>query len=196
MARMHITGGARRGFPIIVPRGRAVRPTPAMARQALFNILGPLDGEVVLEMFAGAGTLGLEALSRGAAHALFVEASAGHVDVIARNVASLGMEDCATILRADAYGALPRIEAEGRTVDILFLDPPYEHTRSLSPGARTVVLIESLGRSPCVGGRAVLILQHPRTVAFELAPEGWTIERVRSYGSTSFTFLRRQTASA
>ncbi len=142
MAKIRITGGANRGFIIDVPAGARVRPTPSMAREAIFNILAPaIQDAVVLEFFAGAGTLGLEALSRGASHAIFVEVSAKHAELITRNVARLRAGARATVIGADAYHSLTRVEAVGLAADIVFLDPPYDETRSLSPGTKIAAFV-------------------------------------------------------
>ncbi len=128
---MRITAGKHKGRKLAVPGGRDVRPTSDRARQALFNILehggfvdgggSPIRGAHVLDAFAGSGALGLEALSRGAAHATFMENGGEALDAIRRNVEACREQDNAEILRADAIRP-PKARA---ACAIAFLDPPY-----------------------------------------------------------------------
>ena len=128
---MRVTAGAHRGRKLAVPAGRDVRPTSDRARQALFNILehggfvdgggSPIRGAHILDAFAGSGALGLEALSRGAASATFMETAAPALDAIRQNVEACREEDKAEILRADATRP-PRARV---ACGIIFLDPPY-----------------------------------------------------------------------
>jgi 16S rRNA (guanine966-N2)-methyltransferase len=128
---VRITAGKHKGRKLVVPAGRDVRPTSDRVRQALFNILehggfvdgggSPIRGAHVLDAFAGSGALGLEALSRGAARATFMESGAPALDTIPRNVEACREQDRADILRADATRP-PKASA---ACDIAFLDPPY-----------------------------------------------------------------------
>ena len=123
---MRIIAGSRRGARISAPRGRAVtRPTGDRVREAVFSLVGPVDGAAVLDLFAGSGAMGLEALSRGAASAVFVEHDRQACRVIERNLARLRLEG-ATVLCTDARTALAREAAEGRRYDLVLVDPPYE----------------------------------------------------------------------
>ncbi len=124
---MRIIGGAARGRTIRAPRGGAIRPTADRVREALFNIL-PLDlsGRRVLDLFAGSGSLSLEALSRGAAAVLLVDESAAAADLIRGNLETLGFTDRARVLEMPAGRALSRLAGEGAAYDAIFLDPPYD----------------------------------------------------------------------
>jgi 16S rRNA (guanine(966)-N(2))-methyltransferase RsmD len=124
---MRIIGGRFRGRPLRAPKGRETRPTTDRVREALFNLLAarrPLDGARVLDLFAGTGALGLEALSRGAAAARFVEHHAPTLRLARQNAAGLGVEAACLFLRADAVGFLRRPPAE--RFDLAFADPPYD----------------------------------------------------------------------
>jgi len=128
---MRITAGRLRGKAIAVPEGRAIRPTADRARESLFNILAHgrvamahgvvLDGARVLDAFAGTGALGLEALSRGAAHVTFIDNARIAERILERNIAHCGVEESSTLLRADAANPPPAVQP----ADIAFLDPPY-----------------------------------------------------------------------
>lgn len=121
---MRIIAGRWRGHAIKAPRGRNVRPTTDRVREAWMGSLMPrLPGAVVLDLFAGSGALGLEALSRGAEHVVFVERAKGALDALEANVAALGAREEVRIVRADALKALDRLESEH--FDLAVADPPY-----------------------------------------------------------------------
>ena len=123
---MRIIAGTHRGHRIAAPRGRDTRPTSDRVRENAFNLIGPVDGADVLDLFAGSGALGLEALSRGAASATFVESDRDACRVINANLDKLGFR--ATVLQQDVLRALA---GERRTYDLVVCDPPYgyDHAR-------------------------------------------------------------------
>jgi 16S rRNA (guanine966-N2)-methyltransferase len=120
------------GRRLRAPRGRDTRPTSDRVREALFSMLGPLDGARVLDLYAGSGALGIEALSRGAAEATFVDSAPRAVRAVADNLRALGVEG-ATVLRQDARAFLRKAGAAGRQYDLVFLDPPYRRAAGLGP---------------------------------------------------------------
>ncbi|MCB9915588.1 MAG: 16S rRNA (guanine(966)-N(2))-methyltransferase RsmD [Planctomycetes bacterium] len=126
---MRIIAGELRGRAVEGPPGRGTRPMLDRVREALFSTLGPgIEGAWVLDLFAGSGSLGLEALSRGAAFARFVERDAGVVRVLAGNVASLGVEDRSEVVGGSALGEAAWRAPAGqpaRWADLVLLDPPY-----------------------------------------------------------------------
>lgn len=123
-SKLRITGGAARGLPITEPRGLRLRPTSGLVREAIFNIVGDLvDDAVVLDLFAGTGALGLEALSRGAARAVFVDAEAASCQAILQSVARAGFQERATVMRGRLPGALKTVEGP---FDLILMDPPYD----------------------------------------------------------------------
>jgi 16S rRNA (guanine966-N2)-methyltransferase len=117
---VRIVAGAYRGRRIEAPRGRVTRPTSDRVREALFSILGPIDGVRSLDLFAGSGALGIEALSRGAAEAVFVDSDERAVAVVRRNLAAIGVD--AAVHRRDAFAWLG---GRSGTFDLVFADPPY-----------------------------------------------------------------------
>lgn len=123
---MRIVAGSRKGARIFAPKG-GTRPTADRVREAAFNLIGPVDGASVLDLFAGSGAMGLEALSRGAASCVFVESDPGACRAIDRNLAKLGLPG-ARIVREDALRFLAR---ERSRYDLVLVDPPYEMVESL-----------------------------------------------------------------
>ena len=130
---MRIIAGERRGARLVAPAGRKTRPTGDRAREALFAMLGDVAGLRVLDAFAGSGALGLEALSRGAAHATFWETSAAALRAVRTNVAALGYDERSTIHRTDAVRLMASEAAHGAAYDLILLDPPYRMLAALQP---------------------------------------------------------------
>jgi 16S rRNA (guanine966-N2)-methyltransferase len=122
---MRIIAGSRKGHRIFAPRGTHTRPTGDRVREAAFTLIGPVDGASVLDLYAGSGAMGLEALSRGAERAVFVESDRDAARTIERNLDKLGLTG-ATVLRADARTALAAEAQAGRRYDLVLVDPPYE----------------------------------------------------------------------
>jgi len=129
---VRIIAGSRKGARIFGPKGLDTRPTGDRTREAAFNLIGPVDGATVLDLYAGSGAMGLEALSRGAEHATFVEKDRAAADTIVRNLDKLGLVG-ATVLREDAPRALAADVVAGRRYDLVLIDPPYRLLAGLLP---------------------------------------------------------------
>ena len=127
---MRIIAGTHRGTTIHAPRGLATRPTGDRVREAAFNLIGPVDDARVLDLFAGSGAMGLEALSRGAADAVFVDSDRDACRTIERNLEKLRLR--ATVLCRDARQVLAGEAAAGRRYDLVLVDPPYEMFSNLT----------------------------------------------------------------
>jgi 16S rRNA (guanine966-N2)-methyltransferase len=146
---LRIIAGTHRGQRIAAPKGRDTRPTSDRVRENAFNLIGPVDGADVLDLFAGSGAMGLEALSRGATSATFVESDRDAVRTINANLDKLKLR--ATVLQQDAVRVVSR---EGRTFDLILCDPPYDYdpgrlaphlARLLAPDG--VLVYETAGRA-------------------------------------------------
>ncbi len=129
---MRIIAGSRKGARILAPKGLDTRPTGDRVREAVFNLLGPVDGADVLDLYAGSGAMGLEALSRGAARVTFVESDRTAAETILRNLDKLRLEG-AVVLREDAGRKLAADAAAGRSYDLVLVDPPYAMLTHILP---------------------------------------------------------------
>ena len=150
------------------------------------------DGASVLELFAGVGTLGLEALSRGAAFATFVELRKDIAELIRATLQRLEWTERTRILRANAYTAIGLLEDQGDRYSLIFLDPPYSDARAVEPGTPIHDLVDRLGRSFVVTEGADLFLQHPRQVDLDLQLSAIEVCETRPYGSTAITVMRKR----
>jgi 16S rRNA (guanine966-N2)-methyltransferase len=120
-----ITGMAK-GRPLKTVKGHDIRPTADRVKESLFNVIGPrVAGADFLDLFAGSGAVGIEALSRGASFCVFVELQTAHLKVVEENLAATGLRDRAELLRRDARAATSDLGARGRRFDLIFVDPPY-----------------------------------------------------------------------
>jgi len=172
--------GARR---LKAPAGKGVRPTSDRVREALFAMLGELDGASVLDLFAGSGALGIEALSRGAAGVVFVERDAAAVAVLKENLKTLQIEPGeAEVRRADALGALRSAGARKETYDLVFIDPPYGQAREWAPRLQALL-------PPLLSPAARVVVESDRRAPLELAAP---LQRERRYGDTLIRIHRSQ----
>jgi len=130
---VRIIAGRNKGARIFAPKGHDTRPTSDRAREAAFNLIGPVEGATVLDLFAGSGAMGLEALSRGAASAVFVETDREACRAIDRNLDKLRLTG-ARVVQQDALRVLSAEAAAGRRYDLVLVDPPYEMFSSLQNG--------------------------------------------------------------
>ena len=123
---MRVIAGTYRSRPLAAPKGLDTRPTSDRLRETLFNVLAPrIEDAVFVDLYAGSGAVGIEALSRGAREAIFVENAEPALKAIRQNLASLGIKGGYAIEQRSVHAALKRLAAAGRTTDIVFLDPPY-----------------------------------------------------------------------
>jgi len=179
---VRIVGGSHSGRVLRAPGGAATRPTSEKVREALFNILGSLEGDRVLDLFAGSGGLGLEALSRGALHATFVDAARPALIAVRQNLRELGLEDRATILAGDAV-TTPAKHPPPAPWRIVFVDPPYRS--DLATRAVLALPPEHLADD------AVIVIEHDRRNAPPDALGSLLRTDQRRYGDTLISFFVR-----
>jgi 16S rRNA (guanine966-N2)-methyltransferase len=141
---MRIVAGRFGGRRLSAPPGSATRPTSDRVREALFSVLGDVDGQRVLDLFAGSGALGIEALSRGAASVLFVERAPAALKTLRANLAALGLEQ--EVHAGDARTFARKARAAGETYDLVFLDPPYREAGRLGSELDVAALLAPDGR--------------------------------------------------
>jgi 16S rRNA (guanine966-N2)-methyltransferase len=174
---MRVIAGTYGGRRLQAPPGDATRPTSDRVREALFSILGPrVAGARVLDLFAGSGALGLEALSRGAAGATFVDSAPAAVRAVAANLTALGAE--AEVIRADALRWLRGATLAARHYDLVFLDPPYRRAGEL--GAPL-----SAALAPVLAAGALVVTEADRRAPLELTMPAYDERR---YGDTLIRF--------
>jgi 16S rRNA (guanine966-N2)-methyltransferase len=177
VSNLRVSGGVARGRRLKAPKN--IRPTQGIVKQALFNIVGPdIDGAVVLDLFAGSGAIGIEALSRGAATVWFVDQQARGLAILRQNLDALGFKDRAHVVRGDVVRWLEGSPNAIKSADFVFLDPPYEDVvldRALKVLDRQLV-------------SATVLAEHSRRQQLP-ALERLRVDRERRYGDTVVTVL-------
>lgn len=171
----------------MAPRGMLTRPTPDRVREALFSILGDITGARVLDLYAGTGALGIEALSRGAASATFVENGKPALDALRENLQKLGLGGVSTVLalRVEQLPKRPAPSLDQR-FDLVFADPPYEMVRD----GRAARALSGVAEAPLLTEDARVVVEHG---ASDRPPalSGLHLESTRSYGDTAISFYAR-----
>ena len=174
---MRVVAGSLRGRPIVAPGGTATRPTTDRVREAMFNALeslGAIDEAVSVDLFAGSGALGIEALSRGARRCTFVERDRDALRAIRTNVDKLGIGDRSSVVTGDVLSSVGSM----RGVDLVLVDPPY----GFDAWDRLLAALV-----PATSSESVVVLESDRQVEL---PAGWDDVRTKRYGRTWVTFAR------
>lgn len=175
---MRVIAGAFGGRRLQAPGGRTTRPTSDRVREALFMALEPLEGARVVDLYAGSGALGIEALSRGAAHVDFVEHDARAREVLMSNLESLGTHERARVWPLDLPRGLNRVEASLAAADLVLADPPYG-------GEDATRLLDSLGARDVWKAGVRVVLEHHHRDAIPAAAGTLRLVRQRRYGETT-----------
>jgi len=182
---MRVIGGEARGRQVYLPKGTRIRPTSDSIKETLFNILCPLEDKTFLDLFAGSGNIGIEAMSRGAARVVFVEKSITMAKVIRKNVENLGFRQRCEILKMGAGRAIDDLASRQEKFDVLFADPPY------NMGLISKILA-NLQDGKLFAGRYTLIVQHSVRENLQEALAGrYILEDERRCGDTALSFLKR-----
>lgn len=187
---MRIVGGDFKGRAINAPDGRNTRPTSDRAREAIFNILAhaewapDIDGARVMDVFAGSGALGFEALSRGAAFCLFVETDEGARGAIRDNVESFGLFGNTRVHRRDATQLGPRPGSQAEAFDLVFLDPPYH--KGLGEKA-----LDCLISGNWLSENATVVFERGADEG-DFATDVWEINNAKIYGAAQVLFLKQK----
>ena len=181
---MRVIAGRYRSRQLISPRGMKTRPTSDRMRETLFNVLAPkIDGAVVADLFAGTGAIGIEALSRGASHAVFIEMNLPIIRVLRENLANTGFTAQAAVHHSDAFAYIPRAAAARAKFDIIYIAPPQY--KGMAQRALRAVIENHLAAP----GGLLIVQIHPRERSeFTQQFANFTLTDERTYGSTSLLF--------
>ena len=182
---IRIISGKHHGRKLFTPAGREVRPTNVRARTALFNILCPwLENKRVLELFAGAGSVGFECLSRGASHVTFIEKSHVAIKCLKGNAATLHEEQNSTIIRHDIRRKLNLISGEDNSFDFIFADPPYNYFS-------TDFLLEIISQANLANENTIVVIEHDikNKINYDELPKDWDCYRNSQYGKAMLSFF-------
>jgi len=180
---MRIISGTSRGRRLAAHRGPAIRPTSSRVKGSIFNSLGDdVAGKLVLDLFAGTGNLGLEALSRGAKRVFFVEKDAHALRLIEKNLSTCGMQMSAEIFTTDANRAIGIFHQRGESFDLILMDPPYRQ-------GMVRETLRELETEPIYHEGSILVVQHDRREPLPDITQGWCVIRQRRMGDTVISFL-------
>lgn len=178
---VRISGGSARGIPLTEPRGVRLRPTSGLVREAIFNILGErVEGARVLDLYAGTGALGIEALSRGADSATFVEGEAGAVQAILQSLARTSLAEHGKVVRGRLPGAIATLQGP---FEIIFLDPPYN-----DPAAEDTLM----ATEPLLADGGTVVYEHASRYNPPQRLAGLQLHERRVYGDSAVAFYLRQ----
>jgi 16S rRNA (guanine966-N2)-methyltransferase len=181
---MRIISGTSKGRRLAAQPGRTIRPTSDRVKGSIFNSLGEaVARKVVLDLFAGTGNLGCEALSRGAKRVVFVEKGKHALRIINKNLLTCGMHMSSEILNMDVSRAIRILYQRGEVFDLLLMDPPYRQGFVQST-------LKELETEPVYHEESILVVQHDRREPLPDISEGWTVLRQRRMGDTLTSFLR------
>lgn len=181
---MRILTGNIKGKNLDQPNG--IRPTQNVVRKALFDVLGGVDGLSFLELFAGSGAVGLEAISRGAKELVFVEYNSECVRAIQKNIDALNLRSC-TLFQKDAEAAIKSFHQEKKSFDIIFLDPPYYKDIPKN-------ILHTLGAYDILSPDGLIVVQHVQKDTLPVALGDLTLLREKKYGKTFLSFYGKQCA--
>lgn len=180
---MRIISGDLKGRKLLAVRGRATRPTSDRVREALFNILGPRPlGARVLDLFAGTGALGIEALSRGAGEAVFIDNSAQALTVLRKNIDQCNLAPDSSVIQWNIAKNLNCLSRFEHPFDLIFLDPPYH--KQLVP-----ITLTHLKTNHSISRETVVVSEHETSAAIDASTAGLILEDTRRYGQTSLSFF-------
>lgn len=181
---MRVVSGSAKGRPLKSVPGTGTRPTTDKVKEALFSMIGPyFDGGLALDLFAGTGGLGIEALSRGMERAVFVDMEPKAIDTVKANLKAAKLEGQAEVYRNDAVRAIGALEKRGRQFDLVFLDPPYR----MKNGEE---LMTSLADKGLLRDGAVIVLEHESGFSYPESFPGFQRQRLAVYGETALSIYQ------
>lgn len=180
---MRVIAGQAKGRRLKVPQGQDIRPVTNMIKEAVFNVIGPFfDGQTFLDLFAGSGAMGIEALSRGASSSVFVEMDPRAVKIIHENLLHCQLEFRGRIIKGDVFKVLNRLLRQQEEFDFVYVDPPFRRTEYFSN------IPEALGQLLTKDG--LLIIRSPRNIQIPDKAEGLVRFRTNQYGESFLNYFR------
>ncbi len=182
---MRVVAGERKGMPLKAITGTTTRPTTDKVKESIFNMIGPFfDGGLAVDLFAGSGGLGIEALSRGAERAIFVEKDSKAYGVLQENIAKCRYEEHVETFRVDAVRAVKALLKRDIVIDYLFMDPPY-HKKEYYDLVQTLVEGEKLANT------AIIMCEHEKGIELPAQYGPYQCVRQETYGSTIISIYRK-----
>jgi 16S rRNA (guanine966-N2)-methyltransferase len=191
---MRVIGGSRRGFPLVAPAGLGTRPTRDRVRESLFDILASVEGESVLDLYSGSGSFGIEALSRGARHACFVERGREALDALTRNLEKTSFREPSTVLRTDVLRLQPPHGA-GEPFDLAFADPPFALLRTPEGWGKLGDVLARLDAAGAIAASPRVVVESEAVFARSDALGPFRLVDRRVYGRSAISFFAREAAS-
>ena len=189
---MRVIAGSARGIHLNSLIGDKTRPIQDRTKESLFNILsGVIPGSRVLDMYAGTGAIGIEALSRGAMSCIFVENNRSAIEVITKNLEATKLQDKAQVVLYDVFDVIPYLEKNKIEVEIVFASPPYPLVEKDSYRDKLLNLFSLMCSNHIIQPEGLIMLQHRKT-DFEIPQETICLELfdTRTYGDTQFSFFK------
>jgi len=177
---MRVVSGKAKGTSLFSPQGKSVRPTSDYIKENLFNLIGlDVQGAHFLDAFAGSAAIGIEALSRGATHAVFIDSSQKSIDLAKRNLEKTRLTQYATVIKGEVPSALKKLS--GQKFDIIFLDPPYfeEHTKRVLDAILELNILDKHGQ----------VIVEASEMNCEIAHPSFNIFKEKIYGNTKVIFM-------
>lgn len=180
---MRIISGILKGRRLIVPKNYLIRPTSDRVKESIFNILGEnIEGKKILDLFAGIGNLGIEALSRGAKRVVFVERGREAIQTIKKNLSQFGFKINSELIHKDVNRAIGILRARNEIFDIIFMDPPYEK-------GLIEKTLRKLTSEKIYHHESILVIEHNRREPLQEKILGWELLKQRRIGDTIISFL-------
>ncbi len=181
---MRVVAGDRKGMPLKAIAGNTTRPTTDKVKESIFNMIGPFfNGGIAVDLFAGSGGLGIEALSRGVAHALFIEKDSRAFQTLQENIKKCRYEDVSELFRTDAMRGVKALLKRDIVIDYLFVDPPYHKKEYYD-------LFETLIKGDKLSEDAIIMCEHSTEVELPNRYGAYTCVRQETYGSTIISIYR------
>nr|WP_232337139.1 16S rRNA (guanine(966)-N(2))-methyltransferase RsmD [Lysinibacillus timonensis] len=182
---MRVVAGERKGMPLKAVTGTTTRPTTDKVKESIFNIIGPFfNGGIVLDLFAGSGGLGIEALSRGAEKAIFVEKDGRAFQTLQENIKKCRYEEQTELFRTDALRAVKGLLKRDIQIDYLFLDPPYHQLNYYD-------LVETLATGEKLSKEAIIVCEHASEFNLPTQYGAYVLNREETYGSTIISIYKK-----